>query len=282
MKDYQIRRMTSQEMASTCIEWAYNEGWNPGLGDGECFYNADPNGFFAGILNGEIVATISAVAYDQSFGFIGFYIVKPEFRGLGYGKRLWDKAISYLSTQNIGLDGVLEQQDNYKKSGFKLAYKNVRYKGISQKSQLYSKQVIPYDVNYFDLLCKFDRMFFPVDRKRFIKDWTEQPNSTTWIVLEDGNIQGYVTMRKCREGYKIGPLFARKHETALGLLKTCFGFPNNGSSIYLDVPEVNQLGIKLALQFDMEPVFGTARMYTLEPPKVNLKGIYGVTTFELG
>jgi hypothetical protein len=43
--------------------------------------------------------------------------------------RLWQAAMSRLREHNIGLDGVLAEQDNYAKSGFRLAYRNLRYRG---------------------------------------------------------------------------------------------------------------------------------------------------------
>jgi hypothetical protein len=49
---YQIRRMNPEDVA-IAIEWARREGWNPGLHDAQTFYQADPNGFFIGELNGE-------------------------------------------------------------------------------------------------------------------------------------------------------------------------------------------------------------------------------------
>ena len=52
--------------------------------------------------------------------------------------------------------------------------------------------------------------------------------------------------------------------------------------VYLDVPEVNGAAMRLAQKYAMRPVFGTARMYTGEPPPIPLDDVYGVTTFELG
>lgn len=51
--DMHIRRMTRDEL-DTLIEWAAREGWNPGLDDAEAFWNADPDGFVAAELNGEM------------------------------------------------------------------------------------------------------------------------------------------------------------------------------------------------------------------------------------
>src|SRR3989344_1657368 len=122
---YQVKRMNRKDL-DTAVEWAAKEGWNPGLYDADAFYTTDPNGFFMGYLNDEPVASISVVSYGNGFGFLGFYIVKPEHRGKGYGIKVWNEALKYLSSHNVGLDGVVAQQENYKKSGFKLAYRNIR------------------------------------------------------------------------------------------------------------------------------------------------------------
>ena len=77
---YQIRGMTRNEV-DTAIEWAAVEGWNPGLHDATCFFATDPDGFLAGLLDDELVATICVVKYGTSPGFLGLYIVKPSCRG---------------------------------------------------------------------------------------------------------------------------------------------------------------------------------------------------------
>ncbi|MEH2375247.1 GNAT family N-acetyltransferase [Nostoc sp.] len=126
-----VRPMNRSEM-DLAITWAATEGWNPGSYDAQSFYQTDENGFFLGELNGESVGCISAVTYDQDFGFLGFYIVKPQFRGQGLGMKIWKTGMDYLgAARNIGLDGVVAQQDNYKKSGFQIAYNHIRYEGGS-------------------------------------------------------------------------------------------------------------------------------------------------------
>ena len=55
------------------IEWAAREGWNPGLNDAECFWAADPEGFWTARLNGEMVACMSVVRHERGFAFLGFY-----------------------------------------------------------------------------------------------------------------------------------------------------------------------------------------------------------------
>ncbi len=112
-----VRAMTEADLA-LALEWAAAEGWNPGLNDAHCFYAADPQGFFVGELDGVPVGCVSAVRYGSGFGFLGLYIVKPEHRGQGFGLELWRAAMDHLGDRLIGLDGVVAQQENYRKSGF--------------------------------------------------------------------------------------------------------------------------------------------------------------------
>ena len=55
-----------------------------------------------------------------------------------------------------------------------------------------------------------------------------------------------------------------------------------GSSIFLDIPEVNKDSLELVNKYKMKPIFETARMYTKKPPEINLNKVFGITTFELG
>ena len=126
--ELRIRGMRPEEIA-IALDWAAAEGWNPGLADAACFDTVDRDGFLIGELDGAAAATISCLNYDDRFAFLGFYIVRGDLRGRGYGLRIWNAAIAHAGARTIGLDGVVAQQDNYRKSGFRLAYANIRYGG---------------------------------------------------------------------------------------------------------------------------------------------------------
>src|SRR5689334_4220166 len=128
MDGFRIRSMRPDEIA-LASDWAAAEGWNPGLADAACFATVDRDGFLIGELDGAPAATISCLNYDERFAFLGFYIVRADLRGRGYGLRIWNAAIAHAGSRVIGLDGVVAQQENYKKSGFQLAYANIRYGG---------------------------------------------------------------------------------------------------------------------------------------------------------
>ncbi|MBP9781042.1 GNAT family N-acetyltransferase [Candidatus Woesebacteria bacterium] len=279
--DYKIRPATREEL-NIAIEWAAKEGWNPGLYDGDSFYTTDPKGFLLGFLDGEPIASISSVAYDNSFGFLGFYIVKSEYRDKGYGIQIWNEAIKHLPTQNISLDGVLAQQENYKKSGFKLAYRNIRYEGVGINDKVNDPNILPISQVPFEQLLGYDKLVFPTDRAVFLKEWIKQPESLAVAYVENKKFLGYGMVRKCRTGFKVGPLFADNENIADILFQRMRSFIGAGIQIFLDTPEVNKQAVALAEKYGMKPMFETARMYTKDEPKVQLQKIFGVTTFELG
>lgn len=99
-----IRSMAAHELAWV-LDQAADEGWNPGLEDAVAFHAADPGGFLLGQVDGEPVGCISAVCYGPGFGFLGFYIVRPAFRGRGHGLALWRAAMARLGARTVGLDG---------------------------------------------------------------------------------------------------------------------------------------------------------------------------------
>ena len=111
--------------------WAADEGWNPGNTDAAAFFATDPSAFLIGRLDGEPVTCISVVKYGQGFGFLGFYIARPVVRGKGYGIRNWNAGMARLAGRNVALDGVVAQQANFRKSGFRSAWNNIRYEGPS-------------------------------------------------------------------------------------------------------------------------------------------------------
>ncbi|MGM0423878.1 MAG: GNAT family N-acetyltransferase [Thermodesulfobacteriota bacterium] len=278
---FKIRNMNREEL-DIAIEWAATEGWNPGLYDADCFYSADVKGFLVGLLDGEPVASISAVKYDIHFGFVGFYIVKPDFRGQGYGLKIWNKAVKSLKGLVVGLDGVVDQQCNYKKSGFSLAHRNIRYQGYGGGNLTdYSNLVSLTNFNFREI-CRYDRCFFATERTRFLKCWLEQPLSSAIGILYNGKLAGYGLMRKCRSGYKIGPLFADNTEFAEHLFLYFKCQIAEEDPIILDTPEANPAAIELAERYNLQPIFETARMYKGKHPDLALERTFGMTTFELG
>lgn len=281
MSEWTIRPLGRAELAQH-LDWAAAEGWNPGLHDAEAFHAADPEGFLLGELRGEPVGMVSAVRYGADFGFIGLYLVRPAWRGRGLGLALWQAAMARLEGRTIGLDGVLAQQANYRRSGFQLAWRNIRYQGtISPQGVTPGRLLRPGEWTDADLL-RCDAPFFPGDRRRFLPCWSRLPGSLTLALPGAAGLAGFGTIRGCREGFKIGPLVAETPEGADTLLRALVLERAAGAMVQLDLPEPNPHAQALARAHGMQPVFETARMFTAPVAPPPMERLYGVASFELG
>lgn len=279
--NFQVKTISRSQL-DMVIDWAAQEGWNPGLNDIDAYYAADKNGFLIGYLNDEAIASISVIKYSENFAFLGFYIVKPKYRGLGYGYKIWQAGMEHLKGCNIGLDGILTQKKNYEKSGFQLSHNNLRYQGKGSGKTIQNPRITSLNQVTLKQIKKFEKDFFPVLRHRFIEKWIQLNASYGFAILEEGDIKAYGVMRKCRDGYKIAPLYAEEVEQAYDLFEMFRSHANTSENIYLDIPETNPEAIALVKKYNMTKVFETARMYTGEFPKLPIHKIFGITSFEIG
>ncbi len=280
MTTLHIRPMRPEEI-SIAIDWAAAEGWNPGIDDARCFETVDPGGFLIGEIDGAPAATISCVNYDPHFSFLGFYIVREDLRGRGLGLQIWKAAIAHAGGRTIGLDGVIAQQDNYRKSGFGFAYANVRYGGMVAAAGEQDlgivdlRSIAPADIEASDAAV------FPAARPDFLTSWVGAPDHHGRALIRDGVLAGWGVVRPCRRGFKIGPLVAIDRACAQDVLSALIA-AIGGGEVFLDVPSVNPHAVALAQETGLTPVFETARMYTAPVRPLQLERVFGVTTFELG
>ena len=114
-----IRQMSRREL-DQLVDWAAQEGWNPGLHDADVFWATDPDAFVAAELEDALIGGGAITSYDGEFGFMGFFIIRPEFRGRGLGNVLWHARRERLLARlrpgaSIGMDGVFAMQAYYAK-----------------------------------------------------------------------------------------------------------------------------------------------------------------------
>lgn len=283
------------------VDWAGREGWNPGLHDAGLFWATDPDAFLAAEVDGELIGGGAITAYGDAFGFMGFFIVRPEHRRKGLGDGLWharrDRLLARLRPgATIGMDGVFTMQPYYSAGGFVFSHRNLRFRyevPAAESASLtlaetamyadpaIAENIVPVAQIPFDALCAYDRTCFPADRTGFLKGWIAQPDALALGCVRDGMLVGYGVIRRCREGCKVGPLFADDAGVATALFDTLAAFGAE-EPVYLDVPESNPDAMALVRARGMTEVFGCARMYLGPVPAIRHERVFGVTTFELG
>ncbi|WP_330455949.1 GNAT family N-acetyltransferase [Streptomyces sp. NBC_00820] len=261
-------------------EWAAAEGWNPGLSDGPAFFAQDPEGFFLGRIDGEPVSAISVVRHGSDYAFLGCYLVRPDLRGHGHGLMTWKTALAHAGNRTVGLDGVVAQQDNYRQSGFALAYRTIRFTGTAPEAAMPAgvRAAGPDDLA---AVTAYDGLCFPADRPRFLAEWLTGPGHRA-VVRHDGDrLTGYGVIRPGRDTLRVGPLFADTPDDARALFAALTA-DVAGREVAIDVPEPNTAGVALAEEAGFTPSFETARMYTGPVRAHARERVFGVTTLELG
>ncbi|MFK4070172.1 GNAT family N-acetyltransferase [Streptomyces sp. NPDC029674] len=261
--------------------WAADEGWNPGLGDAPSFFAQDPDGFFLGRLDGEPVSAVSVVNYGTDYAFLGFYLVRPDQRGRGFGLATWRAGLAHAEGRAVGLDGVPAQQDNYRRSGFEWSHGTLRYLGPLPAPGAPDRHVRPVEAAGLRALVAYDSGCLPADRPRFLESWLTAPGHRALARIVDGRLTGYGVLRPGRDALRVGPLFADTRADAEALLDA-LAAEADGAPVAMDVPETNPEAVALAEARGMKPTFDTARMYTGPIREYAERRVFGVTSLELG
>ena len=274
-----INRTATRADLDEILNWAAQEGWNPGVDDANAFFATDPEGFFvAENDDGTPIASISVVNHSADFSFLGLYLVRPDHRGKGIGYGLWKHAIAHAKGRTIGLDGVEAQQENYIRSGFVHAGGTTRFTGDIRgvecgRARLASPDDIP------DLIDR-EKRASGIAKPGYLREWfSNTPDRKTFLLAELDGPCGFVTVRACRTGAKIGPLLAENEHVARRLIMHAAA--QFAGDITIDVPQPSDGLSMVCQQFDMAAGFKTARMYrgafnTAEPE------YFAVSSLELG
>ena len=280
---FSIGSMREDEVA-VLTDWAAQEQWNPGLSDTRIAWAVDPDAFIA-LREGETLAGGGTIfSYAGRFGFMGLFIVRADLRGDGLGAALWHHRLRRLRSRllpgaSIGMDGVFAMAPFYERGGFKLAYRDLRFAGTA--AGVADPEIIELDQIDFAALDAFDRQHVAAPRSDFLRHWITQQGSRTAAIVARGELVGYGVARPCREGSKLGPVFAARADLAERIIGHLLqGIA--GSPVQLDVPEPNQAGVALAQRFGLSESFGCARMYHGPDPQLPVGRIFGVTSFEFG
>ncbi len=282
--DLSFRPLTFEEF-KTLVDWAAREGWNPGLDDAELYWQTDDNGFYGYFDGNKLIGGGSIVSYDGQFGFMGFFIVHPDYRAKGIGRTLWkqrrDTLLARLQKDAaIGMDGVVAMQSFYQKGGFNIAFRDERYEKIGSAYPI-NPLVQNSTENDFEAISALDLECFGLRRKRFLSLWLKSNTSKVFKFTTDNHLAGFAVIRKCQTGYKIGPLFADNEAIAAALYERCLTEAID-EPVYLDIPACNEAAVTLVQKYQATYVFECARMYLGIPPKTAIEKIFGITSFELG
>jgi ribosomal-protein-alanine N-acetyltransferase len=281
--------------------WAQQEGFCPGIGDVAIFCDTDDAGVWVGELDGVPVGCIAGIRYDDNYGFIGLFLVHPEYRGRGFGVALWQTAIAHLEDLPcVGLEAALTRVEDYQKWGFQPAHYTRRYGLPSADRRTCLRPSLAPDlpagcqlIAGTDLIESkvqaYDARHEATPRPLFLREWLQRPEGKVMVVLDaQEDCCGYGRIRPCLlpddddqpQGWRLGPLLADSTPLAGALLDTLLG--DRQGPVLIDVPEVNRDAIYLLEERGFELSLMNLRMYKGSPSPLPLQDIYGLACLELG
>lgn len=87
-------------------------------------YNSEGDRFFIAELHGQIIGCVAILEHSKSEAQLRWFLVLPEYRGIGLGKMLYERAVAYCEAQNYLNVWLLTTSDQekavsmYNKTGF--------------------------------------------------------------------------------------------------------------------------------------------------------------------
>ena len=276
------------------VRWARSEEFAPGFGDVDIYRNTDKQGVWMGWVDSTPVGCIAGVKYNNIYGFIGLYIVRPEYRGQGYGHRLWEQALLHLQgVKCVGLEAASHLITNYAEWGFKTSSQTVRWQLFNAEDGPSAQAALnPQDLNTvsgpeipLEAIKKYDSEREFTARPHFLSQWLEHPSGKVIALIDKYNhCHGFARIRPCLlpagEGWRIGPILADSPVLAKALILNLL--IEHKGVILIDSPERNDNAQSLLSSLGFHEISATTRMYKGSHKAVLTKDVYGLACLELG
>lgn len=265
------------------IGWSINDNY-----DAQRLYSADNDGVYIGELEGEkISSVIMAMHGKKELCHIGLFVVKPEFRGKGYGSKTWEYAWSkipescYASLCTAVTNMALKYEARY---GFKIAWKEFTYMCSAEKIAALPSSSLNFTTKShrevdFNSLVQYDASVFGYERESFLTTLLAIPSNEGWVAFnQDGKLIGYLNLlrEKGKLSWYVAPLYANNVSIACDLLKKAAQYvlqEGCDATLVISVPEVNEAAMNLVQPVSMEVLFEYVRMFARATPEIIEKNV---------
>ncbi len=215
-----VRRLTAADL-NAGMRLKEAAGWNQIRADWEALLQLEPHGCFAGEIDGQVVATATAVAWDSNVGWIGMVLVDPAHRRRGYATRMMERCLEYLEPRCacIKLDATEDGAKVYARMGFQHEYIVERWRrpegpGLTRSSP----RVSPLGLPDLPVLLDLDRRAFGADRSRLLQWYVRACGGAVRRTDEGGRPSGFALGRPGSSAFQMGPVVAESPGAAAELM----------------------------------------------------------------
>lgn len=251
MSTFTIRMLTEADIPAG-MRLKRAAGWNQTEADWRRTIDLQPDGCYAGLCDGSVVATLTHCVFGR-VAWIAMVLTDPAFRGRGFASRLLERALADLrerGIESIRLDATELGRPVYEKFGFAVDFELQRWDGIATAGE---RAEIPNDAKLRDAraddlpaIVELDRRASGCDRGKFLARLQADESFPGVIAECSGLPVGFVLQRQGELAVQIGPLGATNEATAEHLLRnsldrTC------GRRTYVDLKS-GDVALSLVLQ----------------------------------
>jgi GNAT superfamily N-acetyltransferase len=221
-----LRTMTKSDIPSG-MRLKEIAGWNQTAEDWMRFLDTNEGGCFIAEVDGKVRGTVTTIAYEKRFAWVGMVLVDPEYRGKGLGTKLLEIAIECLLNAKIAsikLDATPQGMPLYEKLGFQCEYEIERWilkrtpEMAAQTDENPSRQAISERV--LEMILAEDREVFGSDRSQLLKSLRQSAPEFTGAVWENATLRGSAFGRRGSFADHLGPWMAKDADAASELLKS--------------------------------------------------------------
>ncbi len=240
-----VRQMLESDLdfAAGCTA---NEGWTSQIrSEFEGFLAHDPGGCFVVQAGARPVGICVATPYGAA-GFLGEFIVVPEWRGRGIGRHLMEHAIGYLhgrGVQSIFLDGEPRAVPLYERLGFRKITRSLRFAGTLTGAA--HSAVRPMRLADLPAALELDRDAFGADRAFFLQRRLSQHPELCRVVECRGQVVAFILGRRGADWVAAGPWVVSPGVEHPEHLLESLALEAGGAAIHVGVLETNTVATRI-------------------------------------
>ncbi|MCE1190399.1 MAG: GNAT family N-acetyltransferase [Ignavibacteria bacterium] len=256
-------------------------GKNFGLTDPSVYHQLDPNGFFIALDENNLVGTVSAIKYNDEYGFIGSHLIHPELQGSQLAQSLLEVAMNRLQNCTVALNCYESQLSFYQANDFKPSHSIFVYSGKAQSILGMPDSVVSPFLHPVELVYNLDRTVYNFNRKHFLYVWLNQTGSMLLANLEDGHYTAMGIYRPCKNSYEISEMISLSIEAAEKVLDALLWHIPQGMMVNIAIPASNTDYINLIEARGFEKTGEYIRMYKPAISVINEKNVVATGSFDV-
>ena len=209
-------------------------GWNQVAADWEQLLALGGDGCLVAEVDGEVAGTLTAVAYERRFAWIGMVLVDPALRGRGIATALMRRSLDALGEVEARLDATPQGEPLYARLGF---VEESRLYRMTREGAIGSGRPDPMaramEERDLDAVLARDLAAFGADRSDLLRWAFRRAPALAWVIDGEAGPRGYCFGRPGHRWSQVGPIVADEAADGGRLARACLS-ATGGAALVID------------------------------------------------